>query len=426
MLGIWDKVSYSVQLIAVCILFMIPLRKKDHYIIRITFGSIAFIVFSYLLNSSFSPGSINILFFLYWGYYIGACLLLTRLVIEGTWLQAIFCTVCMCAIQHVAFDVYLIVNLVIGDVYIVLALAFIIVYLLFYFLFIKKLPRDLNISGGIDNIIPMASIIVLTWILSTLSETGIPMFEAATGQKILFRVIDAICCIYILWVQRITEKRMNLQREIEGINHAWRTQASQYKITKTTIDSIDRKCHDLKHQIQALRYMSSESEKQEFFDEIEKDVMIFGSAQNTGNQALDIVLMEKGLYCSNNGIQWSCMADGSKLNFIKTEDIYAIFGNALDNAIEEALSLHDIKKRIITVKVITQKNIVVIQVQNYFQGEINFENGLPLTTKRNKRNHGFGIKSIQYVSEKYNGTTTVYTQGDIFSLQILIPIETDV
>ena len=193
-------------------------------------------------------------------------------------------------------------------------------------------------------------------------------------------------------------------------------------MTEDTIENINRKCHDLKHQIRELRNLSDDQEREEYLDELENDIMIYDTALQTGNRALDIVLMEKALYCKNHGINWTCMADGSKLGIMKVEDIYAIFGNALENAIHAVMDLKDEMKRVISVKIISQNSILVIQIQNYYSGALRFENGLPVTTKKNKRDHGYGMKSIRYTAEKYNGTITVNTGEGIFTLQILIPI----
>lgn len=132
-------------------------------------------------------------------------------------------------------------------------------------------------------------------------------------------------------------------------------------------------------------------------------------------------MMEKGLFCKNYGIQWSCMADGTKLDFMKLEDIYAIFGNALDNAITAVLDLKEAEKRVISVKIMNQKDLLMIQIQNYYEHPLQFEGELPVTTKKNKRAHGFGMKSIRYTAEKYNGTITVSAKENFFMLQILIP-----
>ena len=160
----------------------------------------------------------------------------------------------------------------------------------------------------------------------------------------------------------------------------------------------------------------------EYLQELERDIMIYDVSLQTGNRALDVVLMEKGLFCKNHEIQWSCMVDGSRMNFMKAEDIYGIFGNALDNAIEAVSRLEDPQQRVISVKAIYQKKILVIQFQNYYQGDLEFRNGIPRTTKQNKQDHGYGMKSIRYTVEKYNGTVTVSTKNNILTLQILIPL----
>ena len=87
------------------------------------------------------------------------------------------------------------------------------------------------------------------------------------------------------------------------------------------------------------------------------------------------------------------------------------------------MELKDPDKKIISVKIITQKNLNVIQIQNYYDASLQFEQGLPLTTKKNKQEHGFGMKSIRHIAEKYNGTLTVKAENQIFMVQILIPVK---
>ena len=86
------------------------------------------------------------------------------------------------------------------------------------------------------------------------------------------------------------------------------------------------------------------------------------------------------------------------------------------------MELEDPLKKIVSLKMLTQKSIVMIQIQNYYKKELRFEDGLPVTTKKNKWQHGFGMKSIRFTAEKYNGTITVRAEKGIFTLQILIPM----
>lgn len=423
MMEYWDKISYMMQLLAACMVFMLPARKRTGFWIKVSGVAGVLLVTSYVVNFYYGSWLNSNLSFIYWAFYIIACIFFVWCGIDGSFLQAVYCAICGSGIQHIAFDFYLIYRFSVGNSLVVSVVIYLVIYFVFYYFFAKRLPERGEFIASKKSLIPIATIIFLVWILSILDNSSMIGFEAGVWHRVIYRLIDAICCFYVLWVQINEKERISLQRELDGINYAWRQQKKQYEVTSETIESINRKCHDLKHQISALRQITDEKEKSEFIDGLEQDIMIYDTALNTGNKALDTVLMEKGLFCKNHGIHWSCMVDGNQLDFMKLEDVYAIFGNALDNAIEAVLELDDPCKRVISVKILTQNNLFMIQIQNYYEKNLHFENGLPLTTKQNKRDHGFGLKSIRYTAEKYNGIITVQTDKQIFMLQILIPIE---
>lgn len=68
-------------------------------------------------------------------------------------------------------------------------------------------------------------------------------------------------------------------------------------------------------------------------------------------------------------------------------------------------------------------DMVSIHVENYFGGEVRFgEDGLPLTSKGDRFNHGFGTRSMFHIVAGYDGTLSARAQDDIFHLNALIPI----
>ena len=115
------------------------------------------------------------------------------------------------------------------------------------------------------------------------------------------------------------------------------------------------------------------------------------------------------------------MIDGEKLTGIKSGDIAAIFGNALDNAIECAAEL-PVEKRIISLIGYARQDVMGIHIENYCEYELEFRNGLPVSTKGDDNYHGFGMKSIQYVVEKYGGNLVANLEEKIFSVDILFPV----
>ncbi len=46
----------------------------------------------------------------------------------------------------------------------------------------------------------------------------------------------------------------------------------------------------------------------------------------------------------------------------------------------------------------------------------------PLTTKGDECNYGYGLKSIQRITERYGGIMNISSEDGIFLLRILIPI----
>ena len=150
--------------------------------------------------------------------------------------------------------------------------------------------------------------------------------------------------------------------------------------------------------------------------------MIYDSIVKTGNEVLDTVLTEKSLLCEKEHITMTCVADGSKLGFMDAVDLYTIFGNALDNAIESALTIPDPERRVIAVTVYTRSSLLLIQLENYYEGSLTFADGLPVTTKEHNGYHGYGMKSIRFTAEKYGGVVTVNTADNLFILRISIPM----
>ena len=80
-------------------------------------------------------------------------------------------------------------------------------------------------------------------------------------------------------------------------------------------------------------------------------------------------------------------------------------------------------KRNISLIVRNVENYLSISIENYYEGEIKFgDDGLPLTTKFDTNYHGYGVKSIKYIVEKYNGDFRINIEDNIFSLSILFSI----
>lgn len=217
----------------------------------------------------------------------------------------------------------------------------------------------------------------------------------------------------------IRETDLTLKNEIIG--QLLLSEQKKQQMTAENIELINRKCHDLKHQIEALRRISSEAERNEYIEQVENAVLFYESAVKTGNETLDLILMEKQLYCKEHGITLTCVCDGSRLSFLSTLDLYALFGNALENAIE-SVSGEAPENRIISFRAGVRGGFLSIHFENYLGHALTMRDGLPLTTKDDQSYHGFGVLSIRHIVEKYKGSMSIRTDQKLFRLDILLPL----
>lgn len=230
---------------------------------------------------------------------------------------------------------------------------------------------------------------------------------------------DILCCILALNVHFGIIKQIDLQSESFVLKYMLREDKKQYEQWKDSIDVINVKYHDLKHQLVKLKGSVSGS----FIKEVEEAATTYESVMQTGNDVIDIILTEKSLQCKKNHIVLSSVVDGKILNFIDNADLYSLFGNALSNAIDEVKKLPDEEMRVISLIVRRIGDLVSIHFGNYYEGELEFQNGLPQTRKDDGVYHGFGMKSIDMIARKYGGTIEITTEDQMFCLDILIPRE---
>lgn len=256
MIDLWTKISFMIQMAGACYVFMIPLRKRSFFALRIGLATILSVLVYCVFNSCYTVGIYIFQDFLYWGSYFAVSVLLVWAGIDGSISQVVFCTVCAYAIQHISMDMFWILRDGLGFNDIISALVYIGIHIVSYHLFAKKLSVSGQYLVTKADFIPMATIVLLVWLLSVVQRSGLQGFEAGKWYHVLYCLIDSLCCVYALWVQVSHKEIRSLQKEIDGINHAWSQQTKQYQVTEENIKIINQRCHDLKHQLNALRYVT--------------------------------------------------------------------------------------------------------------------------------------------------------------------------
>ena len=238
----------------------------------------------------------------------------------------------------------------------------------------------------------------------------------------IIRSLVNISGFLLLYTQEQHIVEIYLQNELTAIQNVVQNQYEQYLAFNENSELIKKKVHDLKHQLYFLKNESNELKKTSYIKEMEEMIQNFEAKIETGNAVLDTVLTRKNQYCIQHQINFTCLVQGELLEKIDTIDLCTLFGNALDNAIEAVEKINEIDKKLITLKVTSKSNFIIIRLSNYFEDEINFQNNqFPTTSKQNKEYHGYGLKSMEYIVQKYNGNINFKQQNKWIHLTILLP-----
>ncbi len=258
----------------------------------------------------------------------------------------------------------------------------------------------------------------MSYISALISFAGDPAQAAGLGKlAILFVHVMSFLIAFLALMLDLGMCKNNLvSAERDELERILDDGKRQYEYEKRNIETINIKCHDLKHQLAAMKGKLYEEQIRELSEAID----FYDAGIKTGNEALDVVLTQKNFYCAQHGIRLTCLLDGSRYGAVARHELYAMFGNAIDNAIEAVEKLPE-DKRVISVTEKSTGGFIAVRVENYFDGKITIENGLPLTDKKGE-GHGFGVKSIKMIAEKYNGGAAVSTHDDVFTLDIFLNV----
>lgn len=272
----------------------------------------------------------------------------------------------------------------------------------------------------------MAGVLAIGLVIYALSNMSYisqdsPFSSRFPAEIFIIRTVTDLGGVGILLAYHLMLRELRVNMEREYLKRLLHMQGENYRMAEESVALVNQKYHDLKHQIALLRSGTDAEGGTAMLDRMEQEIKAYEAQNKTGNKVLDTMLTAKSLQCQASQISLTCVADGSALDFIDPLDLSALIGNALDNAIESVMKISDPGKRLIHVSVARQKQFVRVRVENCYTGELHFEHGALATTKSDRKYHGYGVKSIRKIVEKYGGSTTIDAKDGWFELRILLP-----
>ncbi len=428
-----NYVQFSFQLIVCELPFLIGVPRKKNFPVRLLLCAVLFLPAAGLWCSLLTSFGTDEFFLPYVFVYFGYAMLTAagiRTLFECGWMETVFIVASGYASEHMCFALSRMVLYLLKIPYTTygnLTHALITRYFIFigmavveYFVMVKGNKMKKEFSEGDFRIAALAAVLLVTAITLSVYWSYDKSLENTKIGGIICPAYTFICSMLILIIAYRILWENEMKQEQKTMEEMLRMADIQQKSSQEAIDIINIKCHDLKHQLRVLERVEDEQTRAGYLKEIAGAISIYDATYNTGSRSLDYVLREKALLFNEYGIEFSCMADGSSISFLAAADIYALFGNALDNALE-CVQEEKEGERYISFHLTKRGAMVLFHLENRCSRKVVFQDGIPVTHKTDKTQHGFGVRSILYIAEKYDGQVFMKAEDGKYLLDIMLP-----
>lgn len=134
---------------------------------------------------------------------------------------------------------------------------------------------------------------------------------------------------------------------------------------------------------------------------------------NIENTLLAIIIYKYKMKAIQHKVDLNIQLDIRDIT-LSTESSNAIIGNMITNAIEASEKNIHPSERVIDFKIFTRDDKMIIECQNYYGAEPIFIDEKLVSNKMDKINHSYGLKTMYYYINKYNGTAYADFSGNKF------------
>ena len=254
------------------------------------------------------------------------------------------------------------------------------------------------------------------YIVVALVDSQIHTVKASIIISLLFLII---VLLFYLYDALKSSAEMKIEKSI--LEQEKRYYDNQFWLMKSSVEKTASLKHDIANHIGAIGSLIRENEISRalnYINQLEKYAPFNSKIVESGNLVIDSILNYKLDYVKSIGVNTHLDIKVPSDLELESFDMVVILGNLLDNSVEALKKLKE--NRTIWVSIKYDRGVLIIQIQNNFDGKISVGAKGLITTKDDKDNHGLGLKNIESTLEKYNGLLEYSYTNNLFKAEVLM------
>lgn len=229
-----------------------------------------------------------------------------------------------------------------------------------------------------------------------------------------------IIIVIVIFVSRAFVKSKMLQKQNEMLKMREKLKEQSYQELLCVLEQNRQLIHDIKNHMIILQSQERTYDYEgiaNYAKELEKVFLRTTEEIWTGNKVVDLILRQKKYLAEERNIEFFIETIFLPQWPFKDSELCSLFGNLLDNSIEACEKIKK-GKRWIKVQVEKQNRLLFLDISNSIEEKILVRGGKLITNKKDKANHGYGLKGIERIVNKYEGEMSYQVKGNLFKIII--------
>ncbi len=426
---IYGIVELTNYILAYIVLFGCKITQKWYCIVMAYAGMIGVHTINIAMGNNIPYGTISILYglfvmlFLLNGEKIKGVLLFPSIYLLTSILNIGMSYVLAVFTSKIQYDFRNDIKLVI------LAEVFFILLAFGYILYghIKGFKESIFDFTWIQKIMLTLFLLFIFIIISAMQFLGNGQLITTELEDFLGMAVSLACIsflVILVWLSKSTKKNTIYIQEKKMLSLYMEDQEKYIKLVLEKDENMRKFRHDISaHLIVLQKYIEIEQYDAAlgYLRKLNENIMIGKVERYTGIISIDAVINDRKKYMEEKNIDfiWEGRLYEEITKRIDIYDLCTLFINIINNGIEACERLN--QDKIIQMKVKMDNGKIYIKESNSFCNTIRFDNeGNPISTKKDKINHGIGSKNIKTVLNKYNGIVEYTINNEKFIIEIVI------
>lgn len=222
-----------------------------------------------------------------------------------------------------------------------------------------------------------------------------------------------------LLLTKYAAEQLDLEKRLSEMQYAYDKQQEMADEIQRTQQQIRSLKHDMKnHALVILSYLeeSKAEEAKAYTGEILDKLNKMYTYVHVGNSLLSYIINTKLSQAKEQGIEIKAEIENLSFDYMDSVDFSALLNNMLDNAIRGAL--HSRQKKL-EADIASRKGVDIITVRNSIDGSV-LKGNPELRSSKEEPGHGYGIRQIRAITERYNGSTDIYEHEGMFVVSVML------